>query len=488
MIRSASGSLTRTSKLLANRKTHPNLIGPSGSKQENEYKNKDFESRAYFHFPEIEGIILKTHGPYFYFMKCKDCSADIALGTLVCPCCGSRDLVLDENFDKPVLCKNCGTTNKASSEFCIECGKRIVGPVSDNLVIAGKKQPKVKGSKRSRKEKAVFGLFFICIALAIVGAGVYAVFYGPSILENQSRDPWASIMNSTFPTVQTGPHKWETDLSILNKCPSYITYRGNISIASTQKPVLKGTALILDIRATTSDAFGNGYSGPLDSSSSKLPIELQAAPSDKQITLFFVYEKYTEGKTPFSQGPEPGYANIAVVYWPSLEPVGRYCVYADVISSFPAKNQDIDSGIAEWVTGLYNPTIEYSQEQLAQFVNVTAGGVNGDFGCGFFLGFKRNLACFNAVFAVTDLANVNITILTKTLTTGLADGYCFFGWMNLTPHLGFPVFITGYLPFCIICFAIVYFLDKLTAYSALKHLLIYGKITDCLKMAGYLIV
>jgi hypothetical protein len=136
---------------------------------------------------------------------------------------------------------------------------------------------------------------------------------------------------------------------------------------------MKGTALVWNIATTKTgnDEFGNWWLGTFDSSFSKLPSDMQATPSDPQITLFLVYQKYDYGESPSVLGPLPGYADIAVIYWPSLELVGKYSVHAKQLNFSPAQNQNIDDRIDEWVEGLYNPTITYTQEQLERSLNVT---------------------------------------------------------------------------------------------------------------------
>ncbi len=122
-------------------------------------------------------------------------------------------------------------------------------------------------------------------------------------------------------------------------------------VASTERPMLKGMVLVWNIFSLNTATLDNGYVGSLDSSYSLLPSELKADPSDKQITLFIVTEKYDGVKSDFTVGVEPGYADIAVVYWPSLEPVGRYSVHAKA-GNFTSENQNIDARIVEWIQEL----------------------------------------------------------------------------------------------------------------------------------------
>jgi hypothetical protein len=108
-------------------------------------------------------------------------------------------------------------------------------------------------------------------------------------------------------------------------------------------PAIKGKIIVWDMKTDSK-------------SSASIPASIAWNPNDNILTLFLIVEKgeNTVGYYEPSGGPaiQP-YADIAVVYWPSLEPVGFYRVLGtdpptEIMNDYSASG-NLEKGIEIWL-------------------------------------------------------------------------------------------------------------------------------------------
>ncbi len=178
-----------------------------------------------------------------------------------------------------------------------------------------KKEPFKK--RRFLKIFAAVAVLLLLLAISVI-VGIYVI--SPS--EDDSLRPIAK--QSSF---------------LIENCTEYFdaTYD---EFTSYEYPQLRGKALVWNLQSDS-----------IDSSYYELPDEIRANSSDSSVTVFFIKEKYDRTKF-YGLGyskENPGFAHIAVVYWPSMEPAGLYNVAANFLMFEGGKIQEIDSAISNWI-------------------------------------------------------------------------------------------------------------------------------------------